>query len=78
LAANDLDVYVDYSGTLWTNVLHRTDTPPRAQLLAELTGELKAKYGVTVLGSLGFENAYALAMKADQAGRLGVRSLDDL
>ncbi|MGL1297066.1 glycine betaine ABC transporter substrate-binding protein, partial [Vibrio parahaemolyticus] len=30
------------------------------------------------MGSLGFENAYALAMKADQAGRLGVRSLDDL
>ena len=78
LAANELDVYVDYSGTLWTNVLHRTDTPPRAQLLAELTRELKAKYGVTVLGSLGFENAYALAMKADLASRLGVRSLDDL
>lgn len=78
LAANELDVYVDYSGTLWTNVLHRTDTPPRAVLLAELTRELKAKYGVTVLGSLGFENAYALAMKADQARRLGVHSMDDL
>ena len=78
LAANDLDVYVDYSGTLWTNVLHRTDTPPRTVLLAELTRELNSKYGVTVLGSLGFENAYALAMKADTAGRLGIKSLDDL
>jgi osmoprotectant transport system permease protein len=78
LAAGDLDVYVDYSGTLWTNVLHRTDTPPRAQLLAELTRALKANYGVTVLGSLGFENAYALAMKADAANRLGIKSLDDL
>jgi osmoprotectant transport system permease protein len=68
LAANDIDVYVDYSGTLWSNVLQRTDIPPRAALLAELTKELKAKYGVTVLGSLGFENAYAL----------GVTSLDDL
>ena len=78
LQSNAVDVYVDYSGTLWTNVLHRTDIPPRAILLAELTRELKARYGVTVLGSLGFENAYALAMKADQASRLGVRSLDDL
>jgi osmoprotectant transport system permease protein len=37
LAAGDLDAYVDYSGTLWTNVLARKDTPPRAVLLAELT-----------------------------------------
>lgn len=78
LAANDIDVYVDYSGTLWSNVLQRTDIPPRAVLLAELTRELKARYGVTVLGSLGFENAYALAMKADKAKAFGVTSLDDL
>lgn len=78
LAAGDIDVYVDYSGTLWTNVLHRTDTPPRAALLAELTRELKDRYQVTVLGSLGFENAYALAMKADRAKALGVASLADL
>ncbi|MFT2536603.1 glycine betaine ABC transporter substrate-binding protein, partial [Escherichia coli] len=67
-----------YSGTLWSNVLHRTDIPPRAALLAELTRELKARYGVTVLGSLGFENAYALAIKQDRATALGVRTLDDL
>jgi len=78
LAANKIDVYVDYSGTLWSNVLQRTDIPPRAALLAELTRELKAKYGVTVMGSLGFENAYALAIKADKASALGVKSLDDL
>ena len=30
LAAGEIDVYVDYSGTLWTNVLGRTDNPGRA------------------------------------------------
>lgn len=78
LAAGDIDVYVDYSGTLWTNVLARSDTPPRQALLAELTRTLRARYGVTVLGPLGFENAYALAMKADRADRLGVRDIADL
>ncbi|CAN5247288.1 glycine betaine ABC transporter substrate-binding protein [soil metagenome] len=78
LAANDLDAYVDYSGTLWSNVLKRTDTPPRAELLKELTAELKRRYGVTVLGSLGFENAYALAMRRADAERLHVTSLADL
>jgi osmoprotectant transport system permease protein len=33
---------------------------------------------VTLLGPLGFENAYALAMKADRAKMLGVSSLADL
>lgn len=78
VASGDIDVYVDYSGTLWTNVLGRTDNPGREELLAELTAELKRRDGVTVLGSLGFENAYALAMKRDLAQRLGIRSLIDM
>ena len=78
LAANDLDAYVDYSGTLWTNVLHHADTPPRAVLLRRLTEELKARYGVTLLGPLGFENAYVVAMKADRAAALRIASLSDL
>ena len=35
LAAGEIDVYVDYSGTLWTNVLHRTDNAGRAAVLTE-------------------------------------------
>ncbi|MEI2735150.1 MAG: ABC transporter permease subunit [Rhodoblastus sp.] len=36
LAAGDIDVYVEYSGTLWANLMHRADNPPRTQMLAEL------------------------------------------
>ena len=36
LAADDIDVYVDYSGTLWANQFQRTDIKPREELLAEL------------------------------------------
>lgn len=78
LAAGELDVYVDYTGTLWTNVLNRQDNPGRQAVLDGLTTELKTKDGVTVLGSLGFENAYAFAMKADRAKALGIVSLADL
>jgi osmoprotectant transport system permease protein len=78
LAAGDLDAYVDYSGTLWTTVLGHTDTPPRQILLDRMTGELRARYGVVVLGPLGFENAYALAMRRPVAARLGITSIADL
>ena len=77
LRTGDIDAYVDYSGTLWSNQLHHTQTPPRAQLLAELTTEL-ANAHVTLLGQLGFENAYALVMPRKRAVALGVRSIADL
>ncbi len=73
-----VDAYVDYSGTLWANVLHRTDSPGRQSVLDQLTAELKRRDGVIVLGSLGFENAYALAMRRSQAEALHIRTLDDL
>ena len=78
VASGEIDAYVDYSGTLWTNVLKRADTPPRAVLLRELTQALKSRDHVAVLGALGFENAYALAMRRDEATRLGIHSIADL
>jgi osmoprotectant transport system permease protein len=78
LAAGEIDAYVDYSGTLWTNVLNRKDNPGRAEVLKVLTAELKTRDGVTVLGSLGFENAYAFVMRPDRAKALAVTSIADL
>jgi osmoprotectant transport system permease protein len=77
LAANDIDVYVDYSGTLWANQFHRNDMLPREKLLAELKAIL-AKQNITLFGELGFENAYALVMPRKRAGALGIRSITDL
>jgi osmoprotectant transport system permease protein len=78
VASGEIDAYVDYSGTLWANVLRRADNPPRAILLARLTEALKQRDGVVVEGALGFENAYALAMRRSRAQALGIRSLADL
>ncbi len=78
LAENDIDVYVDYSGTIWTNAMRRTDNPGRAVINEGVAEWLNRTYGITVLGNLGFENAYALAMRRDRAAALGVRSIADL
>jgi osmoprotectant transport system permease protein len=78
LAAGDLDAYVDYSGTLWTNVLGRTDVLPRLELLAALKRALLERHGVVMLGSLGFENAYVLAMDGQAAASGGITSIADL
>lgn len=78
LSQAELDVYVDYSGTIWANVMKRKDNPPRDQLLRELKDWLLRERRVQLVGKLGFENAYALAMRRDRAERLGIRSITDL
>ena len=78
LTANDVDVYVDYSGTIWANYMHRSDVKPRDEVLREVSAWLKKTYGVRMLGPLGFENAYALAMPRKQAAALGINSIADL
>jgi osmoprotectant transport system permease protein len=78
LVAGDIDAYVEYSGTLWTNAMQRTSGPPRWQVLAELEGWLAREHGVRSLGSLGFENTYALAVRRETATKLGLATLGDL
>src|ERR1700753_725884 len=53
LVSGDIDVYVDYSGTLWTNQFHHSDIKPRQQLLDELKTTL-AQQKITLFGELGF------------------------
>jgi osmoprotectant transport system permease protein len=77
LVSGEIDVYVDYSGTLWANQFHHSEIKPRQQLLTELKTAL-ARQNVTLLGELGFENAYALVMPRTRAEALGIRSIADL
>ena len=78
LRAGEIDAYVDYSGTIWTNQMHRNDVKPRAEVLAEMAAWLEREHKIKMLGSLGFENAYALAMPRARAQALSIRSLADL
>jgi osmoprotectant transport system permease protein len=78
LASGDVDVYVDYSGTIWANVMGRTDVLRREPMLAEIRAWLEETHGIVMLGALGFENAYGLAMRRDRAARLGIATIADL
>ena len=78
LTAGDVDVYVDYSGTIWTNQMHRTDMPGREAVLEQTEAWLKQTHGIRTVGTLGFENAYAIAMRADEAKALHIETLADL
>lgn len=79
LKNGDVDAYVDFSGTIWATVMKRTDIPAdRRELLERVTAHLQEEHGIVVVGTLGFENRYAFAMRRKQAEALGVRTVSDL
>jgi len=76
VADGNVDVYVDYSGTLWANEMKRSGVIPRAAMDGAVADWTLSRHRVLTLGSLGFENAYALAMPASKAH--GMTTLADL
>jgi len=78
LAAGDVDLYVDYSGTVWGNQMHRGDLPGRAPMLVQMKDWMWRTHGITLLGALGFENAYSFAMRRTLAEALHINSVADL
>ncbi|WP_109354622.1 ABC transporter permease/substrate-binding protein [Sphingorhabdus sp. EL138] len=78
VASGDIDIYVDYSGTIWTNQMKRSDTVPADDMVNEIAQWSASEHGVTMLGALGFENTYAFAVRPEDAASRRLTTLDDL
>jgi osmoprotectant transport system permease protein len=77
LRSGDLDLYVEYTGTSLTAVFHQevNHDPGRA---FQQVRELYARGGITALEPLGFNNTFAILVRASDATRLGLRTIADL
>lgn len=73
LKAGSIDVYPEYTGTLAREILRLEGRPS----LDELDRRL-APQGLAVGVPLGFNDGYAIAMRAERAEALGIASLSDL
>ncbi len=78
LASEEIDLYVDYTGTIWATIMKRTDVADRLTTYIEVSKYLMDTHGIAVIGRLGFENAYGFAMRRDQAQRLQIRTIPDI
>ena len=72
LRADEIDLYVEYTGTIAQAILKSSEVLDLGQLREQLPPELE------LLSPLGFNNTYAMAMRASQAQQLGVASISDL
>ncbi len=73
LKKGEIDVYIEYTGTLSHAILQLDRTPNMKELNAALAPD-----GIEMLGDFGFDNTYALAMKSERAQSLGIARISDL
>ena len=73
LQSGSLDLYPEYTGTISQELL-KSRTPLS---LPEMNTQL-APLGLAAGVPLGFNDTYALAMRGDQAQKLGIKTLSDL
>ena len=79
LIAGEIDLYVDYTGTVWVNQMQGGGSfPGRAAVTERVRRFLRERHDVTLAAMLGFENTYALAVRGQDAERLGLRTISDL
>lgn len=73
LRAGSIDAYPEYAGTIAQEILK----DPQATSLQAMRDQLRP-LGLGVDIPFGFNDGYALAMRADTASKLGIRTLTDL
>ena len=77
LRSGDIDLYVEYTGTAVTAVFHENVVHDPKEAF-EQARQLYARGGITALEPLGFNNTFAILVRARDAQQFGLRSIDDL
>lgn len=77
LRAGDIDVYVEYTGTALTAVFRQPLASSR-QAVTEAVRDAYARTGRTLLPALGFDNTFAILVRAEDARRQHLRTIDDV
>ena len=79
LKAGSVDLYVEYTGTAYVNLLNIQDGNTNPDDVYNIVNErLKTKEGVEFLRPLGFNNTYALAIRKDTQEKYNLNKVSDL
>ena len=81
LVSGRIDAYVEYTGTALTAILKQPLPPPGQRDAAGVLSTVRAlyatRYRVQVEPPLGFEDTFAMVVRADDARRLNLHTISD-
>jgi osmoprotectant transport system substrate-binding protein len=79
LLSGDLDLYVEYTGTALTAVLNESPgSDSSAQIYNRVKQNYSQRFNLDVTEPLGFENTFAMVVRAADATDLHLRTMSDL
>ena len=76
LESGEYDMYVEYTGTGWAEVLHNEGVYQEDQF-EDLQAQYNSK-GITWTSMLGYENTYGIAVRTDVAEQYNLKTYSDL
>jgi osmoprotectant transport system permease protein len=77
LISGGIDTYVEYSGTSLTAIFNLPPVKDPNQVFEQVRDQYAA-LGVTATARLGYNNTFAILVRASDAERLGLRTIGDL
>lgn len=75
---NELDLYGDYTGTLYTVMLNQSGETDPDKVYEIVKKDIEAEYPVHLLQPLGFNNTYTLSVDKDVAAQYNLQKISDL
>jgi len=75
--AGEIDLYVEYTGTALTAVLHAAPSGDPADVLRRVREGYDRQFGLEIADPLGFDNSFAMVVRGEDARRLNVHTLTD-
>jgi glycine betaine/choline ABC-type transport system substrate-binding protein len=77
LLAADIDLYPEYTGTAFTNILKRSGVNDSAVVLDRVRTEYASGFRLDVLDPLGFNSSFAMTVRGDDARARHLETLSD-
>ena len=75
---NDIDLYIDYTGTIYGSVLKKEPNSNVEEVYLVSKREMKEKYDLNILNDLNFNNTYTLAVTKETAEKYKLKTISDL
>ena len=75
ILAGRIDLYVEYTGTALAAILKQSPSNDSSQVYEQVKGEYARRFQLAVEEPLGFDNTFALVVRAPDARQLHIRTI---